>query len=375
MIYLIMFILSIIFLSLGLNYKKRIYGKFLIFIGLLFPCIMAGLRGITVGTDTKGYVLNLYNIAFKMDSFNSLIKMSELIYFSSDKLYLLITYISSKWLNSFQIMLFIYQCLIIFPIYFSLKNIAKKNQDIVFGMLIFYFTLYNLSLNMVRQSIAISFVMLGFSYLKKELTLKNKFLSFLYLIIAIGFHDTALFGIIIYLIYLKLNNPKNNEKSKNLFCIIITCITVFSLIFYKPLLIFIANIGIYPKALVYINKFSNFNIDFLGTIINVLLIIMVVLTKDQSKKMNLNYKFGLLLTILNLLISFIGIFITYTQRLSYYFYFIIISNYIAPLCSNNLKKGNIYLKTVIVFFAFFVYWLIVICINNNNETLPYVFFR
>lgn len=375
MIYLIVFLISIFFISLGLKSSKKLSKKILVFIGLLIPCVLAGLRNTTVGTDTGNYVLNLYKIAVNSVSFSSFVDISEKIYYSSDILYLLITYIFGKSQAPFQIVLFIYECLIIFPIYLSLKNSANKNQDILFGMLIFYFTFYNLSLNMVRQSIAISFFLLGFSYLKKGTISNYKLLSFLFLLIAIGFHDTALFGLLIYVLYLYFNSKAIKEKKKILVGIVLTFLCILGVVFYNPLLSFIGNSGIYPKALLYLNSFSTFDIDYLGTLVNLIIIIIMILNKNTCKSMNLNYKFGLLVSILNLLISFMGTFITYANRIAYYLYYIIIANYISLLCSNNLKKGNIYIKTILVFIIFLMYWIIVIYLNNSNETLPYIIYK
>ena len=91
--------------------------------------------------------------------------------------------------------------------------------------------------------------------------------------------------------------------------------------------------------------------------------------------MNLNYKFGLLLSILNLLISFMGTFITYVHRIAYYLYYIIIVNYIAPLSSSGSKKNYINVRTLLIISVFFVYWFIVIFLNNSNETLPYIIYK
>ena len=375
MIYLIVFLISTFLISLGLKTKRSFLRRILVFSGILLPCLLAGFRNISVGTDTSGYVLNLYNIAFKTNSFSIFVNIANNIYYSTDILYLLITYVISKFNFSFQLLLFIYECLIIIPIYLALKRTATKPKDITFGMLIFYFTFYNLSLNMIRQSIAISFVLLGFSYLNDKSKLKNKLLCIIFILIAIGFHDTAIISLLIITIYFYFNNIKIKAKQKTLIGMLLIALCIVALILYKPLLLFIGNSGIYSKALLYLNTFSNFDIDYLGTLLNLIIIFTLALNKKDYKNMNLNYKFGLLLSILNLLISFMGTFITYVHRIAYYLYYIIIVNYIAPLSSSGSKKNYINVRTLLIISVFFVYWFIVIFLNNSNETLPYIIYK
>ena len=156
---------------------------------------------------------------------------------------------------------------------------------------------------------------------------------------------------------------------------LLIALCIVALILYKPLLLFIGNSGIYSKALLYLNTFSNFDIDYLGTLLNLIIIFTLALNKKDYKNMNLNYKFGLLLSILNLLISFMGTFITYVHRIAYYLYYIIIVNYIAPLSSSGSKKNYINVRTLLIISVFFVYWFIVIFLNNSNETLPYIIYK
>ena len=218
MIYLLMFFISLFFIWLGLSIKEnKMIKKFFIVIGLIIPCLMAGFRGMTVGTDTSGYVWNLYINAKNIKHFSGMISFSNWLYYSKDYLYLLITYVIGHNNLSFQLLLFIYELLIVIPIFIALNVNKKDDRDILFGMFLFYMTFYNLSLNMVRQSIAISFAVLSFSILKNK-NIKHRYLkSFILLLIGYGFHDTSLFAILIAILYILFNSKKRRYHCSSFF--------------------------------------------------------------------------------------------------------------------------------------------------------------
>ena len=53
MIYLIVFLISTFLISLGLKTKRSFLRRILVFSGILLPCLLAGFRNISVGTDTS----------------------------------------------------------------------------------------------------------------------------------------------------------------------------------------------------------------------------------------------------------------------------------------------------------------------------------
>ena len=370
MIYLLMFSISLILIYFGIKNKNKMFGKIMIFIGLIIPCIMAGLRGMNVGSDTKGYVYNLYNNAKNIKHFSGMISFSDWLYYSKDYAYLFVTFVIAKLGLPFQVLLFVIECLIVFPIYYAIKINSKNNKEIIVGMSLFYLLLYNLSLNMVRQSIAIAFVILIFSIfinaLGKRYVLKSVFL----LLIGIFFHDTALSVIPLYLIYLLFNSNKIKPKHKQIvFAGLITIIIIMS-IFYKQILLVLGNSGIYPKALMYLNKYSILDFNYMGTTRNALIIATVLINKKVFMKEE--YRFVLLLGVLNIVLGLLGMMITYADRISYYALFILALLYIPKLL---FKKNKITLNGLVLLSFMVLNWIVVILINNSNETLPYVLFR
>lgn len=372
MIYIYIFIASLFFIYIGLKINNKIIGKVLVFIGLLIPCAVAGLRNYTVGTDTGGHILNLYKIAGNTFNFNDFQKKAELIYNCKDYIYLFLTYIFGHYNISFQLMLFLFESLIIFPIYFTLKKIKLDNSNIILGMTLFYLTIYNLSMNMIRQSIAIAFILLSFAIFTRRKNKKSILLSIVLFVIAVEFHDTAIYTLPVYIFYYILNNKKIKENYKTIIVAFIIIAALAFLIFHKPILTFIGNIGIYPKALWYLNRYSSFDIDFTGTLKNLLVVALIFYKRDFFKENGRNYKFGLLIAILNVILNFLGTFIMYSDRIAYYLFYLVIANYIALLTKKSTNNKILVIGILVIFI---VYWIIVILINNGSQTLPYVMFK
>ena len=370
MIYLATFAVSLLFIYFGLKQNNKILKWLFFVVGLAVPCVLAGLRDITVGTDTGGYVLNYYKIAATSDSFGSYMDTIKYNYASNDLIYSFISYVFGKSGLSFHALLFLVECLIVVPIFVAIRNYASDKKSVLLGMGIFYLTLFNMSLNMVRQSLAISFIVLAFSFLPKLVT-KNKkywFLLIISILIAIGFHNTAIVSILIFILYFILNTDKIPLKGKKIVSVFVVITALASLMFYRQILTLVGASGIYPKALAYIGNYSTFNFDYLGTALNFGILVMILLGWQKKKDI-----FLVVLSIVNVIVALLGSFITYSQRLSYYSLFILLFLYLPKLSEVLLKKKD-YRKVLYMLFCLFIFvqWIVIILINNSHETLPYV---
>ena len=368
MVYLMFFIVSIIFMLIGFKFKS----KFFVFIGLIIPCICAGLRDVSVGTDTGGYVFNTYNVVYYSSGFKDYLNRVYVWYLITDYLYLIINYLVAKYVffNPFQIILFTHQLLTIFPLYYGLKNFyGENNKKIIIGIFMFYLTMFNLSLNIVRQCIAISFFILSFSYYYKNVKSKK---AIFYFIVAYFFHNTIFATIPIYLLYYMFSKEFTKEKFKSFVIIMCTFILSFFLLFYRQLIYFISASGIYPKAVLYLERYAQ-SVDFsyMGTLLNIVLLLSILFNKKRFNMNGIDYKFGVCISIFNILFSLLGMFIKYTDRLAFYYMFLIIGMYM-PAIFNNKKKNSLFLLFIILFFI--LYWVWIILLNNTNATLPYKMF-
>ena len=71
MIYIVFFLISCFLIWLSEKSPSRNIGKFLAFIAILLPCILAGMRADTIGTDVRVYVEPMNNAAKQSTSLSS----------------------------------------------------------------------------------------------------------------------------------------------------------------------------------------------------------------------------------------------------------------------------------------------------------------
>ena len=304
--YLLTFITSILLISIGLKFKSRIVKYIFVFIGLMLPCILAGYRDISIGTDTRGYIYNLYNLASQTNSLTDFFNLAYKWYSQKDYLYLIISYIFGKNSFGFNNMLFVYETLIVFPLYLSFKKLKFNGKSIIIGLSFFYFLMYNVTLNMLRQSIAISFCVLSFSYFLDSISKADKrdrLLSYLFLLIGYRFHSTTIVIVIIMMLYIFYNSKSIKEKDKELLSVIVVIFSCIIVLFYKKICLFLGSSGIYPLAMYYLNHYSIKDFSFYQIFINLLIICIVLLNKKEIQENNYSYNFLYTSSIANLLIS------------------------------------------------------------------------
>mgnify|MGYP001021134194 CR=1 FL=1 len=201
-VYIFGFSLSLLLIGLAQRYKtKDIRFQVLSFFALLIPCFIAGLRDLTIGTDVNVYASPMFDIAKSSSSLKSFLNTTwYMVYVKISDIemgYDVLVFVTAKVFGSVQSLLFLTEMLVVVPVYVALVKM-RKQLPIWVGMLTFYLMYFNLSLNIMRQSIAMAFLLLAFSYLFNE-SRKGFVVSF---IIAVCFHTSAFLGIIVFAIYL-----------------------------------------------------------------------------------------------------------------------------------------------------------------------------
>lgn len=203
------------FLFLISTKTKRVLSLVLQSLGILLPCLIAAFRDETIGTDVTVYGIYVYRGTQHVSLFHAISAYSDNP----------VGFVTYAWLinlihGSFQIYLFGIELLIILPAYLCFKFFAKNNAWIC--MLVYYFLFYGISLNLMKQMIAVSLGMLAFQMLYMK---KNKHGIFL-LILALSFHQTAFIAFFLYPVYRIYRNFINSSWLKKLtfYCVSTLCI-------------------------------------------------------------------------------------------------------------------------------------------------------
>lgn len=364
LIYIFTYLLSILFIVVGylINKEQKILKISFIMVGILIPCLLAAFRDVSIGTDTSRYILNLFNVAKKSEDLKTFFLYSSWYFDIKDYGYLITTYISAKVFNSFHILLFLIELLVIVPIVISLFTSKKSKSEVIAGMSIFYFFMYNVTFNMARQSIALAFIVLGISLLLNN----KKKLSLFVLIIALLFHKTAIIMILIYIIYYIMNSKKIQFSRRNMRNIIYV-LSILLVLNYKNIIYFLVSKNIYSHGGLYLELYSKLDFSFADLIVYAFMIFMMIINKKNILSKKIDYDFYLFMAIEAIIILQLGAFVQYLERLSLYLIYPVIFS-VVPNIGDKNKIGKILLYSFLI-----IYWIYTFVILNSHNTMPYYF--
>lgn len=175
------------------------------FIALMIPCFLAAFRADTVGTDVRVYLIPMFENAKNSHSIVDFFGTSWVQHYTRKSVasieigFSLLVYIVTKIFSSLYALQFFIQLLTIIPVWRALEKMSDflDKRIVVVGMMVYYAMCYNYSLNLMRQYIAIGFLVLSFSYL----IIGNRKYYIIFQFIAFVFHYAAIAGLIIYIIY------------------------------------------------------------------------------------------------------------------------------------------------------------------------------
>lgn len=241
---------------------------------------------------------------------------------------------------------------------FSFLYIFNRSYNVPFSILLFTLTtFFNFSMNGMRQAIATSIFLFATKYIVEARPLRY----FVWILIAIGFHTSAIVFLPIYFI--------RNFRLSNI-RLVVFLLSVLVIYEFKGLMFVIINkFGIYTEYLGSYYGTGNNKILVLN-ILMLCLILFVALTKGWKilEKNNLNVDANILLYFI--LVQVLSEGIPNSSRLLMLLLPIAITlvpNFINELNDLILK----YLGSIVMIGCFAYYFIFNILINNFQGTLPY----
>lgn len=238
MIYLLVFAMSIFIAAMACRSKIQIVH----FLGLLCSiiplCTLAGFRDETIGVDVLAYPLQSLSHTKGMP-------VSEIFLFDGllEPGYLFLAWLVNLYDGQLSTLLLLTQIIITLCFYIGFYRI-RQYVPIWLSIMLYCFLFYNMGLNMMRQSLGMSVVFLGFTFLLPDLGLFSnqkpkkqdiiKYLSFVF--IAFCFHKSAVVSVILLPIFYYRN------IKINLICIIGVVVAFFYVYFTSGSYIFFAGI-------------------------------------------------------------------------------------------------------------------------------------
>ena len=356
--YYIVFAISIACLALAekLEQKNKEISVAIKIFAIFIPALLAGMRAIDVGTDTKLYIEPAFNDAINATDFFAFYKMYDI-----EPLYMLFTFVCAKIFANVNV----FMTALYFIITLLAYKIAKNNSDkapssITYAVfLLFYF---NKSLNLVRQTISILLIIYGLKYVKN----KKYLTSIAIILVSILIHKTAIIGALIYLIY-GIFDKKNTKNYK----IIILLVCALFLLVYKPLLNFLINdIHVLNSRYNYYINSNKVDVSLSYMLFNLSLLICSFAFYKKLVKHDKFNEYIVFIVLLGNILMLLSTQFNFVIRISYYFtylYLLIIPEMV-EICDTNEKKSIMTMALLTIFVAYnYIYY----GYQQNDKTCPY----
>lgn len=359
----IIYILCFFFSSVAFFLGEKSKNKWNLFtcIGILIPSLVAAVRDLSVGVDTKNYY-EIYNTAATSSSLSdfSMSYNVELFYYIISKI--------SFFLGGFPFVIAIYEALGLIFI-FDVAYRFRKQLSVWLVMFLYLCFLYNYSLNIMRQVIAVSYLLWASMNLLDRKQIKFWVLSF----IGMSIHTSIIIGaIFIYLIFIMASgNP--SKRVIYIPVLILSMITIY-FVFLRigPLFesIGFARFAIYAAEYIQIKQSQINLIDLTYRGVFLILLWLASLYKIIPSKLSFPY---ILIIISELGLMTLGLYNDSLLRIALYlstFHFLFLS-YLSS--SKRFKRSSRKLLTCIIIVLGFSYWFWVNIYRGSNGTYPYEF--
>lgn len=376
MIYIVTFAVTAIMLQIAAS-DNGIKRKLAFLVALIIPVLLAAFRSYEVGIDTGVYAWPLIQIASNMS-------LSDFItYTSLDGIeigYTFLTYICANYLGGLPVLLGIVQLVTIGCMFSRIWDF--KNQAPMYVMsLLYMFLLYNRSLNLIRQCMAMAIVFFATRYLPNN---KKRFIVLT--LIATLFHNSAILG----LVYLVLDYVAIGKLSK-FKSFMISAFVLFSVYSYDTVLVTVVKLifGDDAKYLKYfeVNSSGHLSLyDLAFKLIAIAMVLLLTYLKGQRKRLSnmlvsvdgtLEEVRGDSTSLLFLLISIFNFALYLLTRFngdSYRFalYFQMMMPVILPQFRKLFDRKSRLIIDVFMVLLAFSNWYIFMIVGDGYGTIPYV---
>lgn len=369
--YISVFLLSSSLLALAERIQKS-QRWFFVAVALFLPCVLAGLRANFIGTDTEVYLMPTITAAQDARSFAEYLESSwfriwRYLYVGNFEIgFTSVVYIATKLFGAIWTKIVI-QLLIVVPVYLSIKKYGKYPAWL--GMLVFYFTTYNATLNLIRQSIAMSFVLLGTIYFLEKS--KRGFLACL--VIAVLFHKTGVVLLVVAALihFIKISSQSNDYLSRKIELRNVLIVVGFAIagLFSLSLVIQILRLAGLSNYTNYLGDGFRFVVN--QSVLRLPIIVLIIFNWRKWNESERNARVFLLMFILTLLCWQLTSVNIYVGRISYYVSVIEVITY-PSLCYTHIKKSNRFFMLSYLLVFLVSYWWIFYIYYGFDATVPYM---
>ncbi|MDY6388248.1 MAG: EpsG family protein [Fibrobacter sp.] len=335
--------------------NKKILSVFLLSLSVLIPASFAGLRDLSCGYDIMGYGIRVWNLATKSESFGNF----QLYLSNIEFVYAFLNYVVSRFSNDIHWFLFVHECIVMSLIVCAAFQCRKRfNSEYVFIYMCFY--LYCMSFSMLRQSIAVGFVLLAATWIFDNQLRKSSFPISL----ACLSHNSSFFAILLYPFRIVVNKLYN----KKLFLIMMMVIIGFiGFTFYAVILRWLMSVGLYSNHYeAYIGQvgFKTHKID-LALILGIIASLFLFVKKKNRVEPFFSY--ALCLLVIAFILNLYGSIVEIAVRVAHYFMVSLVV--VLPLSARQGgSRQKLELATLFLLIIQFTY---LASLNGIESAIPY----
>lgn len=247
------------------------------------------------------------------------------------------------------------------------------NTCVWFGMLLYYFTLYNYTLNLMRQSIAFAIVFYASSFL-----LERKYKTFCaFIALSILFHTSAIVGIALLPMYLLLRQERYISQKKQIFQgLIFVIVLILIVVSMNQIIQRLVSIGLIRETyLLYLSggKYSveNGSISLFLILPDLCFIALTIFNYGRLERRKLHPLLFVMISGIVVLSDFIPLFARYMERIGYYFIPLQLVN--VDNMSFCISKRSRTIWYILVLVMVSVIWYRKFIVLGYAETYPYRF--
>ena len=376
-IYLTLFLVSYLFFSIsensvGTNKKNSIIAATIAIFILAFA---AGIRDVSVGTDTSGYTLRAFNINVNYHGM-SFLDIYKNVYSgveSTEWLYVFIQFFISRFTNNYFWSLFFVSFSTILFFFLAVRRFGSIYKiSVPNAMLIFCFLFYNESLNLMRQVFAASVALYAASCFLSD----KKRRSIFFYAVAISLHKISVILCIIPIIYYWIDFLRRRKIKAKWIYMTTVCGAVFILLSLYPIILFlVTKFGLNEHYLGYVES-GSIGIYTKGLLVR-LPILAIILFRYRRYIQNTRIGECFFIVFLIELVMINAIYLSpWAYRLYGYFQYPRVFLMAAEQSDNSLSRKHTWLRVnkynfLMVSFSF-IWWLYYTVYLGVNDTIPYM---
>lgn len=332
--------------------RNNKFSKLLLTISVFILCFVAGVRASTVGTDVNVYVARLMEVSSNITNIVRYIQLS-----GSDLLFAVVVFIGNLF-GDIHFTLFLIELVAVIPIYI----LAYRRRDyysFTGTILIYLLTMYCISLNLMRQSVAMSICILAYDFYSSSKRKK----AILLVLVAALFHKTAMIFFVIFILENIIVNDKKNKP-------ILLATFLASIVIVSVFMERIVSLTFYARYLDLTEISRGFSMGSLvKNAIWILLAVFYAFLFSGDKEIEI-IQMNTLLAIIYMSLTITSFKIPGTGRLGYYF----INLYYFNMVPIFRKLFSQKLLASILFFILLAYlwWHMTAVPNDASGVYPYI---